>query len=466
MRFALELDDRVTRNIRGVQIEYLSTLSRKHVEDRQRFLCNLLSISYERRRVHQVEPDADSFSSDFLRQGLRVSRTKGFIQTYLGDLYSFEQGHRGYSMTGGVTKAYRLQGHVRSVLDRVYSSDDPPPVAGQLTALPPGSGLPRSLVAQGFDVPARIMISKAHLDSAEEQLREWISKEGPQTHLDPRQRKGLSLKDALQSLWACKSWTRAVGGLPNLYRLQRHGRLGPREGSIHVISLPRTVRSLVLQRTGLADFDIISCHWAILRSLAQAVGANITWLDYYLNWKDDWHKKWAEKTGRKPEDFKPITASWLTGGMFLPSPYTSMGRILGREAAQKLVKDRQAQSLFEETNDILRRVMQEVPQYVTDGQRKLVINAVGQARDTQGLTLGQISSHVLTGFEQFAIRAACRRVVDLQAIIYDGFIAPPQAVGPLEDAIREESSRRLGISLNLGIKETSFASQISGCRRT
>lgn len=58
----------------------------------------------------------------------------------------------------------------------------------------------------------------------------------------------------------------------------------------------------------------------------------------------------------------------------------------------------------------------------------------------------------MTGYEQFAIREMCKQVVGLQAIIYDGFIAPAQAVEPLEERVRRRSTQALGITLDVRIK--------------
>ena len=81
-------------------------------------------------------------------------------------------------------------------------------------------------------------------------------------------------------------------------------------------------------------------------------------------------------------------------------------------------------------------------------------NAVG-ARLTvtdEVRSFGKICSHILTGYEQFAIREVCELVNGLQAIIYDGFIAPPQPTAPLEQKLRERSEEVLGLPLDLRFK--------------
>ena len=464
MRLALEQDDRITRSIRAISRDHLSTLSRKHVEHRQRFLCDLLSISYERRHVHQTEPDACSFSRDFLRKGLRVSASKALIPKYLGGLYSFEQENRGYSRDAGLTKAYRLHEPVRAMLDEVYSGRDPLPIEGEQIPTASENGLPAQVATEGIFVPAHLPVTEAHLGAAEEQIRRWMGLHNHHGLLDPKKTAGMTLQGALQVVRGCKMWWRSFGGFPNLYRLQSHGRLGPRGGTVHVITLPRKIRHLILHRSGLADFDLISCHWSILQSLSRSVGLGTPWIDAYLHRKEDWHAEWADRTGRSPGDFKSITTSWLTGGVLSSSPRTAGARTVGRAAMEFLQADLQAQELHQETIQTLGRVIPEVTEMVRDGRRTVTVNAVGQARETQGLSMGKVISHILTGFEQFAIRAACRSATGLQAIIYDGFIAAPQAVAPMEAAIREESARRLGLTLNLRLKRAPFSFEIADPR--
>ena len=460
MRLALEQDERITSSIRAVHPDHLSTLSRKYVGHRQRFLCDLLSISYERRHVHEVDPEADAFSRASLLKGLRVSATKEVIPTYLRDLYPFEESNRGYDRDAGLTKAYRMRDSVRMVLDEVYSTRDSLPVEGQEVFTKSENGLPSEMAGQDLFVPAHLPVSEEDLVATEDRIRGWMEPDNHQGLLDPHKSGGMTLQGALQIIRSCRMWQRSYGGFPNLYRLQSYGRLGPRGGSIHVITLPRTIRQLVFHHSGLEDFDLVSCHWSILTSLARAMGLKTPWIDAYRENKEEWHRSWAGATCLYPSDLKPITSSWLTGGVLSSSPHTAGVRAVGREMMTYLQKDHRAQALYKETRDTLGRVIPQVTEYVRDGGRTVVVNAVGQARETQGLSRRKVFSHVLTGFEQFAIRTACQRVRDLQAVVYDGFIAPPQDVVPLQAAIREESSKRLGLTLRLQLKRKPFSDPI------
>ena len=76
MRLALDTRTPLIQRLPDLEPDRLRAFGRKHVGDRQRFLTELLGMSYERRRPHRVDRDADSFDRDFLVEGLRVCRAE------------------------------------------------------------------------------------------------------------------------------------------------------------------------------------------------------------------------------------------------------------------------------------------------------------------------------------------------------------------------------------------------------
>jgi hypothetical protein len=115
----------------------------------------------------------------------------------------------------------------------------------------------------------------------------------------------------------------------------------------------------------------------------------------------------------------------------------------------------------------MKRIVRETLKAQTDGPEKVYINAVGK-----GITLertrsnfGRLCSHALTGYEQFAIREMCEHVVGLKAIIYDGFIAPAQDVGLLEDLVRRRSQEAVGITLEVRLKRKDLSERIPDLER-
>ena len=468
MRLALEEDDRLTEGIPSLRLDHIARLGRKHVRTRQGFLCRLLSTSYERRHPHSAEPQADSFSREFLRKGLRVSNRKDAIRPFLRDLYDFQEGNHGYDSRTGLTKAYRLRHPAYEVLDAIYGSPDPLPVAREgvrESTDPSANGLPHEVAEQGLHLPSLISVPTEHLDEVVRRIEGWI---GPGHHwipLDPERPGGMGLGTALRIARGCRKWIVSLGGLPNFYRTQSTGRLGPDRdrGSMHVITLPRTIRHLIFHRSGLEDFDLKSCHWSILRSLARAQGVPTPWCDSYVESKEEWHARWAKTTGhRSPKAFKSLCASWLTGGTLSAFPATAGAQAVGADVMAQLAGDRHAQRLHAEVREVLPRVLAATARVEWADEALFTVNAVGRRLELEvpGQRSGRVHAHLLTGFEQFAIRAACRRAEGLMAIVYDGFIAPPQDVGVMEEAIREESLRELGFPLDLRLKREAFSRPI------
>jgi hypothetical protein len=110
----------------------------------------------------------------------------------------------------------------------------------------------------------------------------------------------------------------------------------------------------------------------------------------------------------------------------------------------------------------MKRVVREVLRVETDGTETVFLNAVGKPLqlNRSASDFGRLCSHTLTGYEQFAIREMCGQVVGLQAIIYDGFLAPAQPVAPLEEQVRRRSKEALGVTLDLRLKITDVSQRI------
>jgi hypothetical protein len=285
-------------------------------------------------------------------------------------------------------------------------------------------------------------------------------------YLDPAKPEGTTLVEAQRILHTTRKWVVSLGGLPNLYREQSHGRLGP--SGFHLITMPGRLRRLLLQGSGMIDYDLASSFWSIFVSLGKALSFPTPNADEYLNSKPAWHDLWVRATGHgNPDDFKAVAVSWLTGGRLSPSPRTESGRRLGASAMVALSGDPAARALYKEVQHGMKRIVHDALTSETDGIEKVRINAVGKrltlARSSADFA--RLSSHALTGYEQFAIRAMCEQVVGLQAIIYDGFIAPAQPVEPLEEQVRRRSYEALGVTLDVRLKTEDLSQRIPDLER-
>lgn len=101
MRLALDTRTPLTQRLPDLELKRLSELGRKHVGDRQRFLTELFAMSYERRRPHSLDRNADSFDRNFLVKGLRVSPHGKAYTPLLMPFYTFPENNRGYSKERG-----------------------------------------------------------------------------------------------------------------------------------------------------------------------------------------------------------------------------------------------------------------------------------------------------------------------------------------------------------------------------
>lgn len=69
---------------------------------------------------------------------------------------------------------------------------------------------------------------------------------------------------------------------------------------------------------------------------------------------------------------------------------------------------------------------------------------------------GRLCAHVVTGYEQWAIREACSIALELQVIIYDGLIASPGQGDAFTECIRCRAAEILGFPLELPMKESTL----------
>lgn len=471
MRLALDTRRALVERLPDLEPDRIRALGRKHVCDRQRFLAELLGMSYERQRPHSLDWDADSFDRDFLVQGLRAS-PRGYRYTaLLKPFYIFPEGNRGYSKDRGVTKAYRLRPAALKALHAVYRGDEPVPIIlyddhenevgiDTLSA----NGLPHS-VANRLTVPSFLPMLVSQVDHAIERVTGWIEQHGETMYLDPAKPQSTTLAEALRALHTSRKWAVSLGGLPNLYREQSHGRLGP--SGFHLITMPARLRSLLFEGSGMVDYDLASSFWSIFQSLSRAFAVPTPSVDEYVTWKADWHNRWTSLTGHhSPNDFKAVVASWLTGGTLSASGRTESGQRLGASVMQALGTDPAARRLYKEVQDGMKRIVRGALKTETDGTEKVFINAVGKRLTLEGTPsdFGRLSSHALTGYEQFAIREMCEHVVGLKAIIYDGFIAPDQPVGQLETRVRRRSEEMLGVTLDVRLKTVDLSEPVPDLR--
>jgi hypothetical protein len=442
---------------------------RKHVGERQQAIVSLLLTSYEGRRKHSRYPHSTSFPRDELARRLRASKNGAIIPKLLQPFFQFEAGNRGYSKSGGETKAYTLHPHVVDAIAKVLYCNSPLGLVGtdeagasKAVAIGelPANGVPEELTDKLF-LPSIISIASDTLDKTRRWINSAIADCGTSAPLDIEKPSGTTLADAYRQLRKIERWHGTAGGIPNFYTEQTHGRLGPATDS-HIVSMPRILRQLLLQDSGLTDYDIRSCNWSLYLSRARSLNIETKLAEGYLAAKDDVHAMLAGITGHSNmDDWKAVLLSWLTGASLSGSSRTTAGRLTGSDAMQKVAANSSLSGLYKELRAGMREIVSRVERRRSKTTGVATMNAVGKACVLKGDTsdFGRMCAHELAGLEQFAIREMCAQAVGVQAIIYDGLLAQPQAVAPLIERVRLASIERLGFPLTLELKATELSAR-------
>jgi hypothetical protein len=291
-------------------------------------------------------------------------------------------------------------------------------------------------------------ISVAQADRALCRVQSWI--DGLDGDTDYPLQGTLTLGRLLSKLRIVRAWAASLGGLPNFYAVSGGGRLYPTT-QFHMVNLPQIARRLLLEGTGLKDFDIKSCHWSIFTSLARHLGITTHAVDSYLTAKAHHHSRWSTAAGLSSEDMKAVAISLLTGGTLWQ---LGNGARQARRARNALASD----PLFREMRDEVTAGMVEVMKHAAD------TNAVGLPFPKDA-TKAQRHSHVLTGYEQLAVRTMCSRAPGLQAILYDGWLSPEVDPAPLLAAVRAGSQLQCGIELDLRLDIEDVSAPMADVKR-
>jgi len=477
MRLRLDTTAALVEKIPSLHIDAIrDRAGRKFAPVRQAYLAELIELGYSRRRRHKTQSAAFSVSAVELIEGLHApSETYPAI---IAPILEFPPGKQGFSIEQRQTKPYRLRPEVETAAHEVFTGCSALPVVCRDTGrevMPeqlPTNGLPADL-ALPFTVPSILPLRVSDVDRAIDRVREWIAQTGNDYALLNREKgdDSMTLADAVRRLYIVRQWVQSLGGLPNFYTLQQTGRLGPTEATAHVLTLPSTLRRLLLARSGLCDFDVKACHWSILSAVGHALGFPTEHMDDYLAHRDEWHGHLANVTGCRYESrIKRVLLSLLNGGTLSSSPMTENAKALGVFGMQRLSADERTQCLYREVRHGLKALLKACQRATVNGER-LPVNALGltlepaegsrkSVEKSARPSFQQECAHVLVGIEQVAIRAMAEKVTGLQALCYDGWISPPQDTRPLEDHARDVTTRVLGYPVSVSLTVEPFSTLV------
>lgn len=467
MQLWLDITGALVKKLPTLHVDCIREIGgRKYVRARQTFLVSLLLAAYMKTRPHATEDGAESFTCLELESGLRSRNYAALLDPF----FKFPHGNKGYSRDNGRTKWYRLWPNVLDAVQNVMEGMEPVAVRRWDTnAIVQRSDLPSSGISDtltlGFTIPSVLPLALRDVDTAIETVKRWkaIHLGNGAALLTPEKGGSTTLDDTLRILYNARQWTCTLGGLPNFLREQTTGRLCPIQGSqLNVVNLSSRARQLLLRSSGLVDYDIRSCLWAIFICAGHALGFETTQAQSYYTDKSQWHQRLTELTGvRSATTLKRVVLSWLTGGTLSSSPLTQSGALVGSSGMRALGEDSVVRSLYGEVRAGL-KIMLGAADKIRDGKTTLLLNAVGLPLEVGkgGAAFGQQTAHLLFGFEQFVIRSMAAQVTGLHAVVYDGFIAARQQTTPLIARAERDSAAILGIPIRVELKCSAFAEPI------
>lgn len=459
MRLSLDTTAALVPRLPALSLDSIrATGGRKHVEPRQRFLAHATEAAYSGYRRHKTAPGASYFHSRALDAGLQTGKSGATATKLLTPFFSFPEGRTGFHAGHRIAKPYRLREAPAGALDVVLGGDvcldayleDAAGHRKEFDSLP-ACGMPAEL-AGTFPVPKVFPLSMAAVDGALTTVEAWADADGWDAVADPSKAAGaLTLYEARRMLRACRAWTRSVGGLPSLYRVESNGRLGGI--GLSVVSLPRVLRGLLLAGSGLRDYDLEASNWRLYASAARACGFPTPAADEYLANRKRHHRAWTAAAGQREATVKAVPLSWLTGATLSAHPDCAAVQVMGAESFRTLAALPFVREFYKETAATMPRLCAEVLPEVADGGRRVYVNAVGAvlAPEKRGADLkdGQKASHLLTGLEQVAMQVIGPHVRGLAAVVFDGLLAPAQGVAHWPGIIRDESAAVLGFPLDV-----------------
>ena len=424
---------------------------RKHAQDRQHALCWMLDAGFGRFRRHRHAPGATYFPSRGVDAWLHTGRDPAKARALLAPFYDYAEGRTDYHAGRREAKPFHLKAEPAAALSAVHGGD----VAldayaeldgGERVAFDrlPTCGVPAE-VAEVFPMPRVLSLPMATVDRALATVAEWAAVEGWHAPADPTKAGGLTLEDVWHMLRLVRSWVRSVGGVPNVYRLERSGRLGGVD--LSPVSMPRIVRALLLGGGPLRDYDLNASNWRVYHSAARACGLRVPVAEAYLSDRAAHHRRWSAATGHAEGAVKAVPLSWLTGATLSANAECAAVRAMGAESFRHLTAVPFIRQLYAETRATLPRILAELMPGTRDG------NAGGAERwpddGADDLTPRQQAAHFLAGAEQFAMRAVGPHVKGLAALVYDGAIASEQDTTTWAGLVRERSAAVLGFPLDV-----------------
>jgi len=451
-------------------------VARQGKDKKIHFLSRLLSLAFFLERPHadllhiSFPSKAGAmngllFASTFYSRDLRkhLGGSHGDYQMYLRPFFDFSERNDGYDKQRRITKAYLLNAETLKTLLKFWAGDGPAKIidAGNEKTFT-SADLPENGICQTsystLQIRPLVEFSHDHIDrTIQDEQAAQVDEYGSGLHISVRRRR----VKALRHLYRVRQWVRCLGGVPNLYSdygtnpTDGNGRLYGL-GELHLQRLPRAARKLLYQGTGWWDFDFEACHWSILRSLAIGYGLDAPVLDDYLSDRKHLNEQIADDLEVPVAKMKRVMNSTLYGQPLSKSPHCSLYATIGPAAIDRLME----QDYYLWLRDELKNNIWPV---IIDKHRlgDVVVNAVGKELNmtvAENTTPARrLLSHILTGYEAWALNLVCKNHQDLIALMHDGWVSEnPRDKQHLENFIANQATTQFGFPITLKIKEQQY----------
>jgi hypothetical protein len=255
------------------------------------------------------------------------------------------------------------------------------------------------------------------------------------------------------------------GGGPNLNKQKAtgSGRLNG-IGRFHLQRTPKNARRLLFRGSGYWSYDFKGCHWYITQALCRHYGIHSPVIDGYLTDKTRTELAVAERLELPERNGKSAKAKALLLGLLMKrvlttSPYSPLATEIGTQSVKLAQKDAFIRALEAELKPIRKAIIKH------HSHQGIVSNALGKTKPLRFIdkksgkskktSEKELFSHILQGYEAWALNALLKTENDTLLLLFDGWISEhSKSTTELEEKLRNLSSLELGFPLLLEISSS------------
>lgn len=228
---------------------------------------------------------------------------------------------------------------------------------------------------------------------------------------------------------------RFSGSLMHRYTQSQSGRLYA-EG-VNLQNCPKDIRNAAL--AGSWDYDINSCHFAILGQMAGMLGFDCPLINDYVQHKNILREKLSNDVAITIQQAKVVLTATIYGARMGLSDANAIPRLIGVEASKRLYGLDSYAALRGEINQAKNYILNNYPH-----KNGRYINKFGMSISAK-MKKGSIISHLMEGVEASALHSAvelCHK--DILLLQHDGFVTKnPVNKATLEERVFKDTGYHL-----------------------